>query len=357
MAYITLNRKKLKHNFNFLNQIFRENQIEWAIVSKILCGNSLFLQEVLSLGVREVCDSRIENLKIIKELNPSVQTVFIKPPALGQIEEVVSYADVSFNSESETIRLLSEEAIKQNKTHKITIMIELGDLREGIMGDHLIDFYDSVFNLPNIEVTSIGANLNCLHGVMPSEDKMIILCLYKQLLEAKFNRAIPWVTGGTSVVFPLIFKKQVPKGINHFRVGEALFFGNNLFENSEPIADMEQNIFTLYAEIIEITKKPKTPTGYLGANPSGDVMVIDEADYGKESYRAILDLGLLDINPDYLHPLDATIEVVSASSDMLVIDLGNNENNLTIGDKLSFSLDYMGALQLLNSDYIGKELV
>ena len=225
------------------------------------------------------------------------------------------------------------------------------------MGDHLLEFYDAVFKLPNIEVTSIGSNLNCLHGVMPSEDKMIILCLYKQLLESKFNRSIPWVTGGTSVVFPMLLKKLVPKGINHFRVGEALYFGNNLFEDGAPVEGMEQQIFTLYAEIIEITKKPKVPTGTLGANPSGEMLTIDADDYGKESYRAILDLGLLDINPNYLHPLDKNIEIISASSDMLVIDLGDNEANLNIGDTLSFSLDYMGALQLFNSDYIGKELV
>ena len=357
MAYITLDRAKLKHNYNFLNETFKENGIEWAVVSKILCGNRLFLEELLSLGVREVCDSRIENLKIIKEINPDVQTVFIKPPVPGHIEEIVRYADVTFNSETETIRLLSEEAVRQNKTHKITIMIELGDLREGIMGDHLLEFYDAVFKLPNIEVTSIGSNLNCLHGVMPSEDKMIILCLYKQLLESKFNRSIPWVTGGTSVVFPMLLKKLVPKGINHFRVGEALYFGNNLFEDGAPVEGMEQQIFTLYAEIIEITKKPKVPTGTLGANPSGEMLTIDADDYGKESYRAILDLGLLDINPNYLHPLDKNIEIISASSDMLVIDLGDNEANLNIGDTLSFSLDYMGALQLFNSDYIGKELV
>ena len=103
MAYITLDRAKLKHNYNFLNETFKENGIEWAVVSKILCGNRLFLEELLSLGVREVCDSRIENLKIIKEINPDVQTVFIKPPAPGHIEEIVRYADVTFNSETETI--------------------------------------------------------------------------------------------------------------------------------------------------------------------------------------------------------------------------------------------------------------
>jgi hypothetical protein len=33
---------------------------------------------------------------------------------------------------------------------------------------------------------------------MPTQDKLM-LSLYKQLIEAKFNIEIPWVSGGTSV--------------------------------------------------------------------------------------------------------------------------------------------------------------
>ena len=151
MAYLEMYRDKLKHNYDFLDDIFKKHNKEWAVVTKLLCGNEDYLRELLKLGVREVCDSRISNLKRIKELDSGVQTVYIKPPAQGNIEEVVRYADVTFNSESAVIRRLSEEAQRQGRTHKVTIMIELGDLREGIMGDHLIDFYESIFELPNIE--------------------------------------------------------------------------------------------------------------------------------------------------------------------------------------------------------------
>ena len=219
MAYIELHRKRLRKNFNYLEQLFKDEEKSWAIVSKILCGNEDFLQELIDLEIKEICDARISNLKRIKEINPDIQTVYIKPPAKDQIEELVSFADVSFNTELETIQWISEEAGKQGKTHKVIIMIELGDLREGIMGENLMDFYAEVFDLPNIEISGIGTNLNCVSGVFPSEDKLIQLCLYEQLIEATFNRPIPWVTGGTSVVLPLLFKKQVPKGVNHFRVG------------------------------------------------------------------------------------------------------------------------------------------
>lgn len=353
MAFIKLYKDKLKHNYQYLSKMFGDLDIEWAIVTKLFCGNEAFLKEVLDLGIKEVCDSRISNLATIKKIAPNVQTVYIKPPAKRSISDIVEFADVSFNTELQTIKWLSEEALKQNKTHKIIIMIEMGDLREGVMGEELVDFYGQIFNLPNIEITGIGANLNCLHGVMPSQDKLVMLSLYKQLIEAKFNMKIPWVTGGTSVVVPLIFRKQIPKGINHFRIGEMLYFANDLF-SGEIVDGMVPDVLKLYAEIIELTEKPRIPIGAMEENPSGDIFEINEDDYGKISERAILDVGLLDMSTEYLIPEDEGIKISGASSDMIVVDLSESEKNYKVGDLVGFKLKYMGALGILNSDYVEK---
>lgn len=356
MAYLTLNSKKLTTNYQHLSELFKSQDIEWAIVTKMLCGVEKYIAEVLKLGIKEVCDARISNLAIIKKLAPEVQTVYIKPPAKRAIKDIVTYADASFNTEFDTIRLLSEEAGRQKKLHKVIIMVELGDLREGVMGEELMDFYESVFQLPNIKVTGIGSNLNCLHGVMPSQDKFIQLSLYEQLIEAKFDRKIPWVTGGTSVVVPMLLKKQLPAGINHFRIGETLYFGLDLVQNSV-IPGMEGGVLKLYSEIIEINEKPVVPIGEMEANPSGETYEINEEDYGRTSHRAILDIGLLDVSTDYLIPKDENFEFVGASSDMLVIDIGTNDKNYQVGDLIEFDLKYMGALSLLSSNYIEKRVV
>lgn len=358
MAFITLNRAKLKHNYDFLDELFRSRDIEWGVVSKILCGNKPFIQELLDLGIKEIHDSRISNLRVIKQIDPSVQTVYIKPPPRGIIKSIIKYADVSLNSEIATLRLLSEEAVRQNKMHKIIIMIEMGDLREGIMGENLLGFYGDVFKLPNIEVVGIGTNLNCLYGVMPSQDKLIQLSLYEQLIEAKFDHKIPYVSGGTSVTIPLLLKNLRPTGVNHFRVGEALYFGQDLFTN-KLIKGMEDDVFILSAEIIELTKKPVTPNGEFGMNPSGDQFNLDDSkiDLDKTAYRAILDVGLLDVSPEYLIPFDKSIKIEHASSDMLIVDLGNTKKNYKVGDLMTFKLKYMGALGLLSSDYIDKKVM
>ena len=354
MAFIKLYRDKLKDNYKFLDNIFLSRNIEWGIVSKLLCGNEIYLKELIALGTTEIHDSRVSNLRKIKQLAPDIQTVYIKPPAKRSIDDIVEFADVSFNTEIYTIKLLSEAAQKQNKVHKIIIMIEMGDLREGVMGEDLITFYGEVLKLPNIEIRGIGTNLNCLNGVMPTQDKLIQLSLYKQLIEAKFGITIPWVSGGTSVAIPLILRNARPMAVNHFRVGEALFFGKDIFTGLT-IEGMHDSVFKLFAEIIEITEKPDVPVGELGENVAGNVGTTDEySDLNNSSLRAILDIGLLDMQPQYLEAVDPHITIFDASSDMLVIDITNSATKYNVGDLVIFKIKYMGALYLLNSDYIGK---
>lgn len=353
MAILNLNSGKLKHNYKHLEKLFSKNRIEWGVVTKLLCGNKLYLNELLKLGVKQMHDTRISNMKTIKSLNPEIQTVYIKPPAKRSIHNVIKYADVSFNTEYSTIKLLSEEACIQQKFHKIIIMIEMGDLREGIMGDQLAEFYKNVFLLPNIGIIGIGTNFNCLNGIMPNQEKLIQLSLYKKLIEVIFHRKIPWISGGTSVTLPLLIDKKIPKDINHFRIGEALYFGNNLF-TGRPFKGMETDVFKLYAEIIELNIKPVLPSGDQIENVAGRIPEFDPEDEGKSSFRGILDIGLLDINPDYLIPEDDSVRIIEASSDMLVVDLGNNEKRYKTGDVISFDLKYMGVLGLMNSNYIEK---
>lgn len=355
MAYLKLYREELQHNFNYLDKLFKDNDIKWGITTKLFCGNRDFLNEVINLGIGEVHDSRISNLKVIKKIDPDTVTIYIKPPPKDIVRDVVKYADISLNTELATLHELSEEAKRQEKVHKVIIMIEMGDLREGVMREDLINFYEKVFRLPGIEVVGLGTNLNCLHGVMPDGDKLIQLALYKQIIELRFKKEIPLVSGGTTVTIPLLLRNQLPIGINHFRVGEALFFGKNLFTDGV-IEGMSDGVLELYTQIIELSEKPKVPMGELGVNPQGQTAKVVEEDVGKTSYRAIIDIGVLDIQPNYLVPVDDNITISDASSDMLILDVGSNPKEYKVGDTIRFKLKYMGALGLMSSDYIDKKV-
>lgn len=355
MAFVTLDIKKLEANFDYLNVLFKKNGIEWSVVSKMLSGNKMFLTELLKFDIKQICDSRTSNLKEIKSINPNIETVYIKPPAKRSISSVVKYADISMNTEFETIKLLSKEAKRQKKIHKIMIMIELGELREGVLGEDFIDFYESIFKLENIKVVGIGTNLSCLYGVLPNHDKLIQLSLYEQLIEAKFSKQIPYVSGGSSVTIPLIFKNLLPKGINHFRVGETLFLGTDVYNNTK-FEKMHSTVFSLYSEIIELIEKPMVPNGEMGTNVEGESYEINESNIGETSYRAIIDLGLLDVEVEHIELVDRSLKLAGASSDMIVIDIDKNKKKYKVGDLIEFRLDYMGILRIMNSKYIEKKI-
>ena len=120
---------------------------------------------------------------------------------------------------------------------------------------------------------------------------------------------------------------------------------------------MKNGVFKLHAEIIELTEKPVVPTGEIGANMAGDKLEFDERDLGKKTYRAILDIGLLDINIESLELVDKKITISGSSSDMIVVDLGTRKPKYRVGDLIEFKLSYMGALHIMNSNYIDKKVV
>ena len=361
MAELIIQIEKIKDNIRYLSEYFEKHNIHWSLITKVFSGDKEFLENILTEDViskiGSVGDSRLTSLKNLKAVNSQLKTIYIKPPAKMYADEIIKYADISLNSSFSTIMALNVAAKKANKTHQIIIMIELGDLREGILGEHLMAFYKKIFELPNIKISGIGANLNCLSGVMPSKDKLIQLSLYEQLIEAKFGKKIDFVSGGSSVMIPLLLSKQIPKGVNHFRIGETLFFGVDLFTNNT-IPKMKNDVFLLYAEIIEITEKSIVPYGDLEENPSGELLEINPEDYGKNHSRGILDIGLLDISKtEFLIPEDNEITFIGASSDMLVIDLSNTTKKYKVGDLVSFKMKYMGALLIMNSEYIEKKLI
>jgi predicted amino acid racemase len=356
MAHIELNRKSLKRNFDYLDTRFQKYGKDWGVVAKLLCGNGKYLEELITLNPNEIHDSRLSNLERVKQLDPHIQRVYIKPPPLNALKRLIACANVSFNTHIQTIEMINEEAEKQDVIHKIIIMIELGDLREGVMGENLIEFYDKVFRLKNIEVVGLGTNLNCLNGILPSKDKLIQLSLYKELINAKFNSNIKWVSGGSSITLPLLAKKQVPKGCNHFRIGETLFFGMDISSN-KPLKSMRQDVFRLKANIIELKEKPMFATGIQGTNLLGEKPEMDTSLLGEESNRALIDIGVLDVSTNDIEPLDNDLVVMGGSSDMIAVDLKDNLKGYKLGDTLTFDLNYTGVLSLMNSKYVDKIVI
>lgn len=358
MATLAFDRDKLRANHAELERRTAGHGVGWGVVTKLLCGEETFLREVLALRPAEIHDSRTSNLATVKALDPTMRTVYIKPPAPGNAEDVVRYADVSFNTELATLRALDEEARRQDTRHGVVVMVEMGDLREGVMRETLVDFVGEALRFERLDLKGIGTNFNCLNGTLPSEDKLVQLGLFRELVELEHDIRLAWVSGGTSVTLPMLFEGRVPAAINHFRLGESLFFGRNLLDGST-FDGMHDDVFEFHAEVIEVAEKPRDPSGPFGEDPFGGRHEAPaDGDDGEATVRrAILDVGYLDIDPDYLISDERGLELVDVSSDMMVVDVTDRVSPTRVGDRLRFGLRYMGALTLLNSTYVDKEVV
>ncbi len=365
MAELTIHTDKIKNNIKTLSAYFKKHNIEWSLITKVFSGDKEFLKHVLTDDViqeiNSVGDSRLTSLKNLKEVNPEMRTIYIKPPAKTYAKEVISYADISLNSSFSTIKALNEEAGRQGKIHKVIIMIEMGELREGVNRDDIMDFYEKVFNMPNIEVIGLGSNLGCMYGIAPTYDKLLQLALYKELISARFNKDLQLISGGTSITLPMIEQGSIPPEINHFRVGEAAFFGISPL-NNERFDKLHTDTFEFSANIIELEEKKLVPDGVLSDANVGHTADFDENDINETSHKAILDFGLLDVDKADIDTSDPNLHFVGITSDMLVVDIGNNrtkdgKKKYNIGDKVQFTPNYMAVARLLNSKFIDKQFV
>lgn len=364
MAQLIIRTEKIKDNIKKLSAYFKENEVKWSLITKVFSGDKEFLKNLLTPDVVEniqsVGDSRLTSLRNLKELNPNLQTIYIKPPANIYAKEIVKYADISLNTSFSTIQSLNEAAQKAGKTHKIIIMIDLGELREGVNRSDLMHFYEKVFQLQNIEVIGLGSNLGCLYGIEPTYDKLLQLTLYKELIAERFNKNLEFISGGSSITLPLLEDKMIPKEINHFRIGEAAFFGTSPLKGKK-FLELNTNTFEFQANIIELEQKRIIPDGIISSAGIGNIAKLDESKIKHKTYKAILDFGLLDVERSDIEFCgnQGNMKFVGITSDMIVIDLQENENQAgkkhhKVGDKICFQPNYMGVARLLNSKFIDK---
>ena len=133
---LVINLKKLKDNLDAVAHITKEQGgCSLMIVTKGLCADKEMAHMVAEHPqVDFLADSRVKNISTYAEEARAngKKTVLLRIPMHEEVKEVVEHVDLSFNSEISTIRLLNEEAKKAKVRHNVLLMIDLGDLREGI---------------------------------------------------------------------------------------------------------------------------------------------------------------------------------------------------------------------------------
>jgi predicted amino acid racemase len=148
----------------------------------------------------------------------------------------------------------------------------------------------------------------------------------------------------------LIQKGGLPGGINNLRPGEAFILGRET-TNLTRIENTFNDAMILETQIIEVQTKPSMPSGESGVDAFGERPVFKDQGMMR---RAVCAAGKQDFELSGINALDPGIEILGASSDHLIVNVGASEHNYRVGDIIRFIPNYTAILRLFTSPYVGR---
>jgi predicted amino acid racemase len=274
--YISIDLKKIEHNARTIANLCKNYGVSVAGVTKGTLGMPEVAQAMIRGGATWIGESRLDNMERLRRNNINVPLLLMRSPHKSEIERVISLADISLNTEYEIIQALSEASLKRGIIHKIIIMVDLGDLREGIWPDGLIPLVKEVVRMQGVRIVGLGTNLTDLNGTIPTYENNKQLVDLAEEIEDKFSLKLEYLSAGNSSSLKLLASGKLPGRINHFRIGEGILLGRETIYR-EIVSDTYQDAFVLHAEVIEKKLKPSVPVGDIGQDAFGNVPeVIDK---------------------------------------------------------------------------------
>jgi predicted amino acid racemase len=351
--YVTIDLDVIAANARAVVDFCSRYGIAVAGVTKGVCGDPAVARAMLRGGVTMIADSRISNLHRLRTAGVEAPIMLLRLPALSDVADVVALADISLNSELPVITALGEAAIARGVVHEVIVMVDLGDLREGVWPDDLVPFIAEARQVPGIRIIGLGANLACFAGVVPSAENMARMVALADAVEQAHGLGLPWLSGINSSALDVMESGDMPTRVNHARIGEAILLGRETTRR-EPWPGTRQDAFRLHAEVLELKIKPSRPIGRQAEDAFGDRPVF--ADQGNR-LRALLNIGREDVRVEGVAPLLAGASVVGGSSGYLVLDVEDTDHKPRVGDVLAFAPIYGALLAAMTSPYVEKRYI
>ena len=344
---LTIDLGKVRENARSV--VERLPGISVVAVTKVTCGSPQVGRAMLAGGARALGESRLENAERLREAGLTAPIWLLRSPPPELAGETVQLTDVSLQSELETMVALENAAAAAGRRHAIVAMVDLGDLREGMLPDALPAFLERVNAMDHIDIAGIGVNLTCYGAIVPDEDNLGRLAQLGAQSEKQLGRPL-LISGGNSGSIDMAVSGRMPKAVNTLRVGETILLGVDTLTR-EPTLSLHLDAFTVSAPVIECFVKPSLPQGTSAQDAFGNFPTF--TDRG-ERRRAICALGRQDAPPEGLAPVDPRVVVRGASSDHLILDVEAMERPPALGEALTFVPTYAATLQLFTSPYVHK---
>ena len=336
---------RVEHNTRLLVGQLAPAGIRVTGITKAVLGSPCVAEAMQRGGAVGLGDSRDQNLARLRDAGIEATTTLIRSPMLSQANIAVRVADRSLNTEGVVLKALDAAARRAGVVHGIVLMVELGDLREGIATTDVVDSAVLVNGLPGLHLAGLGTNLACQNGIAPDQAKMEQLSALAEQVEHRVGQRLDLVSGGNSANLEWAFTTNDAGRIDDLRLGEAILLGTEPLHR-RPIEGLHTDAFTLVAEVIEASTKPAQPWGQIAQCAFGDPPTGTKTG---TIHQAIVALGRQDADPDGLGAPQG-MEILGMSSDHLVIDVGDHQ--VDVGDELRFGLDYSALVRAATSPFV-----
>lgn len=329
-------------------------EIRIAGVTKGICAHGSIVRAMVDAGCPELADSRMTNIRSLRSMGFGLPLLLLRIPMLSEIPEVVEWADCSLVSMPETLQALDRECRCTGKEHQVIVMADMGDLREGFWPDDQQEALCTVLQgLERVRCRGVGVNFGCFGGVLPARKKLLELTCIAEEFERFLGYPLETVSGGSSSSLALLERNEIPEGVNHLRIGEAILLGTDV-TSSRDIPWLRQRTMFLAGEVVELFRKPSVPQGVRGKDAFGRIPVFE--DRGNR-LRAIVAVGRQDVPIEGIEPERPGVTILGGSSDHLVLDVEEASPGVIMGEALRFFPDYGAMLALATSPYVGFEMV
>jgi len=355
---LEINLKKVHENVKSMVDLCRQQGISIAGVVKGFNAIPEVVEQFVDAGCTYIATSRMDQIIKLSKYGFKKPFMMIRIPMFSEIKELVQFVDVSLNSELETLNMIQKECQLQGKNHKVVLMLDLGDLREGVFSEEeFINLAEYVENkLENVELYGVGTNLGCYGSIMPSVVNLGRLCTIAQVIESRINRRLEMISGGATSSLSLVIDGKMPKRVNNLRIGEGILLALDLEKFwGYDMKHMHKDTFILKGQVVEIKDKPTYPIGEIFINAFGTKTNYEDKGIRK---RALVAVGKQDFGlHDKLIPQKQGVEIVGSSSDHLIIDIEDCDIETKLGEILGFSMYYPPLVFLSGNPGIPKVFI
>lgn len=351
---LQVNLRKIEENARTITGLCAARGVAVAGVMKGCSADPAVTRAVAGGGVAQLASSRLSQLRRIRALCPDVPTMLIRIPMLSEAEDLVRYCDYSLQSEDEVLQAANRAALTQGRQHKVVLMYDVGDLREGkTTQEEVLRQALLAEQLPGLILAGVGCNLNCFSAICPSRENLSDLVSLARKIESAIGRKLEIVSGGSTTSIPLMLREGLPAGINHLRVGEGILIAQDF----KPVWDTEipglhLDTMILEAEVVEAGVKLTRPRGEQTKNGFG--VTPGFTDRGPRA-RVIAAVGAADLGDvTQLIPLDERLQVLGGSSDHIIVDTDACPGEYPVGSILRFRIAYQAMVYAFQSPDVEK---